>query len=459
MMRALLPALVLAVVVGACSFNDIPGFQQPPGFPIDTTTPPPPRSLQTWVDTNSVTVRSVAFDDADFTDLRAFGDAVGNARLVLLGEQSGGDGTTVRAKARLVRYLHEQRGFDVLIFESQLFEMASAWQAVRDGGAPVASLRSALPAPTRDAAELEPLLRYVGERAATSRPLHVAGLHPEFRGTREIGPRSRFVEALRAYLAANDSEVLATARWDALVPRLHELVNDETASLAWTDGERTAVAEGLQLLWQETNRLVNSVPEAESGFWVTVVGALESAARVRDALVARNPDEAAARRDSAMSDALVWLAQAAYPGHKLLVWTSSERNVRTPRELFTLSNAQAGHERPVLGELIRTALGDVVYSLAFLAGSGSYGPVSGGAGPPLRTLISPLPESWDGLLLATGKPHAFLHLRRPVTEEDVWIYGSRVARPMQYQQLQARWPFVYDGFFFSATMTPLTALP
>src|SRR4051794_33215908 len=65
-----------------------------------------------------VTVDSISIDEADFRDLSPLARAIGDARVVMLGEAGHGDGATFRAKARLVRFLHEQLGFDVLAWES-----------------------------------------------------------------------------------------------------------------------------------------------------------------------------------------------------------------------------------------------------------------------------------------------------------------------------------------------------
>ncbi|MFN8947735.1 MAG: hypothetical protein ACK5YG_08510, partial [Alphaproteobacteria bacterium] len=44
--------------------------------------------------------------------------AIGNARIVMIGEPWHGDGAAIALRARLVKRLHEKAGFDVLAFEN-----------------------------------------------------------------------------------------------------------------------------------------------------------------------------------------------------------------------------------------------------------------------------------------------------------------------------------------------------
>jgi erythromycin esterase len=448
-------ALVLAAGGTACTFNDVPGLRLPTA-PLDTTTPRPAPSVQRWLDTNSTTVRSIDLHDTDFSDLAPLASAIGASRIVMLGEQSGLDGTTFRAKARLIRYLHEQLGFDVLVFESGLYDMEAAWQTIEAGGDATEAARASVSAGWRNSAELQPLFAYVGERAHTNRPLRLAGMAPEFSGPVDGGTRRRIAADLEAYLAGVDSPLLTSLWWSTFRAALHRLATREQGAPDAPD--REAITTGLAALRMETSRLVNVAPENEAGFWITATLALESHYRLlTDTL---SLEQRGSLRDSSMAESLVWLSQARHPEQKLIVWTSAAASLRSTRELFTPQGAAIGHDRAVLGELARTTLGDVIFSIGFLAGRGRYGPLEPTPTSPVRPLVAPLPESWDGLFLATGKPYAFVHLRRALrTSDDVWIHAPRVARAIDYQQRQARWPNVYDAFFFTAEMAPPTPRP
>src|SRR5262249_29864603 len=137
---------------------------------------PPPRAERVaWLQAHTSPIRSIDPDDLDFSDLAVIGDAIGNARMVLLGEQSHGDGSTFLAKTRLIRFLHERLGFDVLAFESGLYDMRKVWQRLRAGEAAFSAVRRGLFGIWSLSEQVQPLVHYLAHCAHSASPLEVTG--------------------------------------------------------------------------------------------------------------------------------------------------------------------------------------------------------------------------------------------------------------------------------------------
>jgi erythromycin esterase len=84
-------------------------------------------SLKKYVRGHTVWLATVDPDSADDSGLEAIGKAIGASRVVMLGEQDHGDAPVNLAKTRLIRYLHEKMGFNVLAFESDFFALNLGW--------------------------------------------------------------------------------------------------------------------------------------------------------------------------------------------------------------------------------------------------------------------------------------------------------------------------------------------
>jgi erythromycin esterase-like protein len=77
--------------------------------------------VKKFVEQTAVSIPTIDPDSTNFSDLEVIGNAIGDSRIVMLGEQDHGDAPTFLIKTRLIKYLHEKKGFNVLAFESDFF--------------------------------------------------------------------------------------------------------------------------------------------------------------------------------------------------------------------------------------------------------------------------------------------------------------------------------------------------
>lgn len=83
--------------------------------------------IKNYVIERTIPIASIDPETISYADLEPIGNAIGDANIVMLGEQDHGDAPTFLAKRRLIKYLHEKKGFNILAFESDFFGLNYGW--------------------------------------------------------------------------------------------------------------------------------------------------------------------------------------------------------------------------------------------------------------------------------------------------------------------------------------------
>jgi erythromycin esterase len=191
-------------VAASIAFNAVPGVAQLPKQPerlltdeelmteADPSAGTVDATTAAWVRQNSYPLRSLTADD--YQDLQFLKPLLKGKRVVQLGESGHGVAEFNLAKVRLTKFLHQEMGFDVIAFESPLYECYFAEQQV-EAQPPSGVLRNCLIA-VWHTREVLPLFDYIRDAKRGPRPLTLAGFDIQQRGWGEQGRAEFLREAL-----------------------------------------------------------------------------------------------------------------------------------------------------------------------------------------------------------------------------------------------------------------------
>ena len=126
-----------------------------------------------WLKQNALAIRSIDPADEDFSDLMSLKKIIGDAQVVGIGEPNHHVGSIYLAKTRLIKFLHKEMGFDLLIFESGMYDAAKAWKEINAGGDVRQAFKNSIFFSGRE--EFKPLINYLQQTLLTKKPLELAG--------------------------------------------------------------------------------------------------------------------------------------------------------------------------------------------------------------------------------------------------------------------------------------------
>lgn len=366
---------------------------------------------------------SIQPDHGDDSDLLPFARAIGNARVVALGEQTHGGAEEFLLKARLVRYLHEKMGFDVLLLESGFYDMGRLAARMAQGE----QLDDMAPGSVfymyANSAEARTLLQYVDRQRRLGKPMALAGIDSQHTGTLSIGS---LLPDLQAFLKQQAPALARGPGWDAYQRAAQPLfVMNRTAPAANTRAAFERHAAAIE------NALCASQDATVGGaaWWCRVNRSVQAQAATYWS------GERDYQRDNAMGGNAVWLADTLFKGKKVVVWAHTihvaKGFLRSPQ------NLQAG-------EVMSRHWGADYKVVQFTAAGGEV--VEFATMQPFK-VPQPAPGSLEARLADSGEALLGLSAAQPV---ELPQSSFDYAEPMT-GRLGRNW----DVLFYVRTMTPV----
>jgi erythromycin esterase len=344
------------------------------------------------------------------TDLAFLRQAIGKRSMVQLGESIHITDEFPRARLSIVRFLHEEMGFDVIAFEGSAIDAWLAEDAIyRSREPPAITARRAQTTAWFALWDTEPMLHvmeYVVASHATDSPLYLASFDLQPGNTRPFGgDAGAAIEALLDAISAYAPRPATAGSWaSAMAPALDCWKSDppgparDVAARAIDQLDRWIVA-AAPAVETKTSRAhasamarIPAMLRARLEMCAEVAAANEKRTRVyQEARDRQNAKLAIALRDEVSR------------AHRVILWAHHSH----------VNHNTLGSNIPSMGQRLHEAMPDALYTIGLFAGSGTAMAVEDGACPPIQpTVLASIAKlGAETLLAGTATGDFFIDLR------------------------------------------------
>lgn len=350
-------------------------------------------------------------------DLLPLKTSIGNARVVFLGEQDHGDAATFQAKTRIVKYMHEQMGFDVLLFECDFWALEKIWQEQSKDSSYVNKLIENSYKVWAACQQTQDLYAYIAKSARSTNPLISSGIDCRHASAYS---KKNYLKELNICLRINgilEHDSLNAHRFLSLC----SLFIEKEYKCKFSKEEQAFFNSFLEM----------TVPKIQDPFWKQDLISMQGAANN----VWEIKKEQSTQRDEYMAKNLLWFIQTRYPDKKIMVWAQSSHSAKN---IDLLAHAN----KLTLGSEVYKAIGNKMYNLAFTSLEGKSGRV--GAKPFKVGKVKE--KSLEYYLAQNASEYAF------VSFKDMDVKEAFYAKLFWHRSISTNWSKLFDGVFYIKEM-------
>ncbi|MDO1451699.1 erythromycin esterase family protein [Rhodocytophaga aerolata] len=399
-----------------------------------------------WIELDMVSLSEGPWSSGQTKDY--FDQALLGKQIIALGEQNHGDGSTFTQFSRLVKLLHEQYGFEAIVFESGFYDCHKAWQQIKAGRDPLQAFEKSVFSIWSQSQQAAPLFDYIAHKAHTPTPLLLSGFDSQFTGS--YG-REEFIGELDSLLKIIDASYALTKEYQAFRDMAQKIAHYK---LPYTNPS----VEEQDLFHRELAHLVSLVESSsltEKAFYVQLMHNLALHAQSLWSMEKLYKGELATRellnlRDVQMAKNVIWLLEGPLQGKKIILWGNISHLLKNSSSLVAKSGRDLFKGATTMGDYLYERYGEKMYVIASLSYEGQTGHVK--MDPKQKVPAAP-EGSLNALLHQTGKKLAFLDLNK-IAPQKRWLTKPMLARLDHTILFEADWTKVFDGIFYIDQMQP-----
>lgn len=402
--------------------------------------------LERYIKDSVVLVRSIDPADTTFSDLDLLGKAIGDSRIVMLGEQDHGDSRTFLAKCRIIKFLHEKLGFDVLAFESDFYALNKVWDSISLNPSQVQlTIMNNVFKVWTLCQQFKPIVQYLTDQYLESNRLELAGFDNQLVGEYSV---ANIESNLSNYIKGRGISFSKDEK------NMNRLKNTLTSVYAFFYSGKYIKSDSSMQMFTDLGTVVDEIiqqlspdHEIQNSFNMQTLLSLKAISIQMKYALNKDYFLADSIRDKQMASNLRWLCEYKYPDKKIIVWAANSHIVKSDSRLLKEKFGKPSS----MGYIFTSdpVIQDKTYIIGFTGLQGETGRITSS-----RKYSIPKPEkkgieSWLAEKVVTYGFADFKAFRKRNAGNNESFY----MRYTNWISLKLPWHNIYDGIFYIKDMT------
>ena len=300
-------------------------------------------------------------DKISQSGLEKLKEKIGDTEILFLGEQVHGIGTDYENFAFLVKFLHEELGFNV-IAQEYCFYSFGALSEQRLNGSSAQVYRDAMYWPQAKAKEFNTLFEYIDEQSETDLPIFLEGIDPR------IFKRNTFIKYIDSLLTQTDLKILNKTEIEIYLNTLRNVVK-----LEYNDTITNSLHK--EFFYNSTETIISNLTEQSQDPRTiqnlrNLIGFAKNAWNSEN--LEMNDADRFQHRFEMMAENILWMKEQMYPNEKILVRL---HNGHAAKNLKALKGAIPDHLIPNeanTGKILHNKYGNKCMYIGLTHYSGTY---------------------------------------------------------------------------------------
>jgi erythromycin esterase-like protein len=397
------------------------------------------QSIKTQILNNVSEINSVNPNDTNFTDLQVIGNAVGDSKIVFLGEQDHGDATTFEAKTRIIKYLHEHKGFNIIAFESDFFNINKK----SDEHESIDKIETSIFPIWSNCIQVNPLFDYIKNQQKTN-PIVISGFDCQIaQNYKDDNDRTSYLETITKYI----DETIDTSKIENYLLFQRTLRNliffvkaTENKNAYFKKVDKTEQYFFFNTLLEIMDKIENKktflFKSLENSFYYA-----------RMAWYKKDGQEG---RDIQMGKNILWLNNVKFKSEKIIIWAHSAHLIK---KIYNKKGKRvyfSGNTSVSAGEYVSNKLNKKdIYSIGFASRKGETQRTSLNVKTAKYQIKSLKKNSFENWVFSKKMKFSFINFQDLKNNSEVFNMKG-----FSHHSFKANWLEAFDGIFYIDEISP-----